>query len=61
MTERAVPLDDDALLATADLVGRSGATGLEVGYLHDDVPAELASWWATAHYQGARKSKRKRR
>lgn len=47
-------LDDDALTAGLDLIGRTGARGLEIGYLHDDVPADQASWYASAQYQGAR-------
>lgn len=46
--------DEDAVLAACDLVGRSGATGFEIGYLHDDVPSEQAGWYATAQYRGAR-------
>jgi len=47
-------LDKDALIAAVDLVGRSGATNFEVGYLHDDVPSERAGWYAQAQYRGAR-------
>lgn len=47
-------LDQDAVSACADLVGRTGATGLEVGYLHDDVPPEQAAWYAHAQFRGAR-------
>lgn len=46
--------DQDALTAAIDLVGRSGATGCEVGYLHDNVPAEQAGWYAHAQFRGAR-------
>lgn len=49
-----ITLDEDALFAAVDLVGRSGATQLEFGYLHDDVPVEEADWWAHARYRGAR-------
>jgi hypothetical protein len=49
-----VNLDDDALMAAADLVGRTGARGFEIGYTHDDVPPEDAGWYANAQYQGAR-------
>ena len=49
-----ISMDDDAMLAGAQLVGRTGAQGLEVGYLHDDVPAEQAGWYAHAQYRGAR-------
>ena len=48
------PFDRDALTAAVDLVARSGATGFEVGFHHDDVPAEEAAWWARAQYRGAR-------
>jgi hypothetical protein len=47
-------LDEDAVVAGADLVGRTGATHFEVGYLHDDVLAEKAAWYAHARYKGAR-------
>lgn len=46
--------DDDAVVAAADLVGRSGATGFEIGYNREGVPVEQADWWASAHYSGAR-------
>jgi hypothetical protein len=49
-----VPLDEDALTAGVELVGRTGATNFEVGYLHDDVPIEKAGWWAKAQYRGTR-------
>lgn len=49
-----IDLDEDALLAAIDLVGRTGATDFEVGYLNDDVPIEKADWWARAQYRGAR-------
>jgi hypothetical protein len=46
--------DTDALFAAVELVGRTGAKGLEVGYLHEDVPVDQAAWYATAQYQGAK-------
>ncbi|OZF09846.1 hypothetical protein CH300_00245 [Rhodococcus sp. 15-1154-1] len=46
--------DQDVLTAAIDLGGRSGATGIEVGYLHDDVPVEKAGWYAFAQFKGAR-------
>lgn len=49
-----VNLDEDALMAAADLVGRTGAKSFEIGYLHDDVPAAEAGWYANAQYKGAR-------
>jgi hypothetical protein len=45
---------DERVTAACDLVGRTGARELKVGYLHDDVPAEQADWYAHATYQGAR-------
>ena len=47
-------LDDDAITACADLVGRTGATNFQIGYLHDDVPVEQAGWYALAQYSSAR-------
>lgn len=49
-----INMDDDALIAGVDLVGRSGARSIEIGYLHDDVPAEEADWWASANYRGTK-------
>lgn len=46
--------DDDRLVAAADLCGRAGAREFQVGYLHDDVPAAEAGWYAHATYAGAR-------
>jgi len=46
--------DEDALMAAVDLVGRTGATAFEIGYLNDDVPPEEAGWYAHAQYRGAR-------
>lgn len=45
---------ENIIQATADLCDRSGARGFEVGYLHDDVPAEEADWYASAQFRGAR-------
>lgn len=47
-------LDEDAVTACADLVARTGARSFECGYLHDDVPSELAGWYATAVFKGAK-------
>jgi hypothetical protein len=44
----------DAVKACADLVGRTGAKQFECGYLHEDVPASEAGWYATAVYKGAK-------
>jgi hypothetical protein len=46
--------DEDAVKACADLVGRTGAKSFECGYLHEDVPASEAGWYATAVYKGAK-------
>lgn len=47
-------MNDDALKACADLVGRAGARNFEIGYAREDVPVEDAQWYAHASYQGAR-------
>ena len=47
-------LDQDAMHAALDLIGRTGAANMEVGYLHEDVPAHLADWYAYAQFRGAR-------
>ena len=45
---------DDAATAAIKLVGRTGARALEIGYQHDDVPVELAGWYASVLYPGTR-------
>lgn len=47
-------LDNEAVIACADLVARTGATRFEIGYLHDDVPVAEAGWYAHAQYRGTR-------
>lgn len=42
------------VIAAAELIGKTGAASLEVGYLHDDVPAHQASWYAIAWYEGVK-------
>lgn len=54
MSDFSAALNGDAVVACADLVGRAGAKGFEIGYLHDDVPFEQAGWYAHAQYRGAR-------
>ena len=44
----------ESAVAAVDLVGRTGAKQLEIGYLHDTPRSEDAGWWATAKYRGAR-------
>jgi len=46
----------DAVVACADLVGRTGAMGFTLGHVHENVPIEKAGWYAEALYQGARLS-----
>lgn len=52
--------DEDALVAAAHLVGRSGARGFTVGDLHDDPKnpdqphPTKPGWYALAQYRGAR-------
>lgn len=46
--------DQDALNAALDLVGRTGAKQIEIGWLHDDVPVEKMGWYAHAQYHGLR-------
>jgi len=47
-------LDQDAADAALDLIRRTGAEGMEVGFLRDDVPTDKADWYAHAQYRGAR-------
>lgn len=54
MVASRINFDEDALLAAVELVGRTGAKGFEIGFLHEDVRIEDASWYAHAQYQGAR-------
>lgn len=46
------PDDENALLATADLLPRCGAAVFDFGCLHEDVPVEDAGWWAYAEFPG---------
>lgn len=45
---------NDQAAAALDVVGRTGARQLDIGYLHDNVPPEDAAWYAKVTYQGAR-------
>jgi hypothetical protein len=47
-------MSDDVVMACVDLVGRSGASGFEIGFVHDDVPIEEAGWHASAQFHGTR-------
>jgi len=49
-----IEIDDDAVKACADLVGRTGASQFQIGFVHDNVPVEEAGWYAHAQYRGAR-------
>jgi hypothetical protein len=49
-----IDMDDDALVAGVALVGRTGATGVEIGYVKEGVPVAEADWYAEAQYRGAR-------
>lgn len=44
-------VDQDAVVAIAELVGRSGGRGFEIGYVNDDPPH---LWYAQAKYRGER-------
>lgn len=54
LTDDVDPQSLNIVAACADLVGRSGARGFEIGYLHDDMPPEQAGWYASASYRGTR-------
>lgn len=45
-------VDEDALIAGVDLVGRSGARAIEIAY--DDDDPEKVTWSATATFNGAK-------
>jgi hypothetical protein len=48
-------VNDDIVIACADLAGRAGAAGFEIGYAGDENgPVEEARWYAVAEYRGAR-------
>jgi hypothetical protein len=47
-------VNDDIVVACADLVGRAGAVEFEIGHVHDDMPVEEAGWYAHAKYRGMR-------
>lgn len=53
-----VTLDEDAVVAAVDLVGRAGAREFEIGYLNDEEDDAFAvdgpQWYAHAQYRGAR-------
>lgn len=47
-------MNGDVIVACADLIDRCGATEFEIGFLHDDVPAAEAGWYAHAKFKGGR-------
>lgn len=48
-------MNDDIVIACADLAGRAGAAGFEIGYAGDEHgPVDEARWYAVATYRGAR-------
>lgn len=47
-------MNTDMVIACVDLVERSGAMQVEIGYLHEGVPSEQAGWYAHCSFQGAR-------
>lgn len=50
-----IDMNDDAITACADLVGRSGASHFEIGHDgEDDTPPDRVRWYAFATYRGAR-------
>jgi hypothetical protein len=44
---------EDEILACTNLIGRTGARNITLGYLNHNVPVAEADWWASAQYQGA--------
>lgn len=54
-------IDQDALDAALDLIGRTGAKQVELGFANEDAPTpEEAEWWASVTYKGAKISVDKR-
>jgi hypothetical protein len=47
-------INADVVMACADLASRTGASGFEIGHVHDDVPIEEAGWYAHVNFRGAR-------
>lgn len=60
MTEGSSPapggyrLDDDALVAAVEIIGRAGAKGLEINCLDPEASISKARWWAATYYSGTR-------
>jgi hypothetical protein len=49
-----INMNSDVIVACADLVGRTGASDFEIGYVHDNVPVEEAGWYAHVKFRGVR-------
>lgn len=50
-----IRMDEDALVASVDVIGRTGARDLEFGHTGDDHSALAdVTWWAVCSYQGTR-------
>ncbi|MFI2663703.1 hypothetical protein [Micromonospora carbonacea] len=48
-------MNDDLLIACADLAGRAGAASFEIGHTgDDDTPVDQVRWYAVATYRDAR-------
>jgi len=49
------PAHDEALIASVDMIGRTGARQLQFGFANDSAETVAeADWWASAYYRGAR-------
>ncbi len=54
MTSAWLAAQEQRIVAAADLCGRAGAREFQIGYLHENVPAHEAGWYAHAGFRGAR-------
>jgi hypothetical protein len=50
-----VDLNEDAIKACADLVGRMGAREFHIGHVREGVPVDEAGWFAHALFRGGEK------
>lgn len=44
----------DVVMACVDLASRTGASGFELGHVHEGVPVEEAGWYAHVNFKGTR-------
>lgn len=44
-------MDDDAMVAAVEMIGRCGARSFQVGFINDEPPHD---WYAHAQYRGTR-------